>query len=376
MMISVKDFGAVGNGNADDTASIQAAINSVSGFEKGGTVYFPPGNYRITQTLSVSESNVRLVGEGIGNAIGGAESTKGSTKLIWGGAVNGTMLRIETPVGVEKRYGSSASHMAIIGVGTADIGLELVSVNGGQFDDLAISDTRIACYKLTTRLPTEVFASDNQQNIFTNCRHETVANGDARGSRGWWLTAGSLDGGDTSGNMFIGCTGLTWGDTGGPDAAWYMPRADGNYFVRCAVNLIGNHNGVTNGFLIAGEAGYTGTNRFFSCDSGGPPSFGFRIKGRASGFAFDPLDQSFCEMGTLQMVKADANCTYNWSGIDGRVVLRSFTVAGLPPCPPGGIAYASNGRKVGENPNRGTGVLVYHDSSGWKACDSGKTVAA
>ena len=52
--ISVKDFGAVGNGIVDDTASIQAAINSIIG--SGGTVYFPSGYYRVTSTIKVGKT--------------------------------------------------------------------------------------------------------------------------------------------------------------------------------------------------------------------------------------------------------------------------------------------------------------------------------
>jgi len=42
--VSVKDFGAKGNGIADDTAAIQAAIDSIIA-RGGGTVYFPKGHY-------------------------------------------------------------------------------------------------------------------------------------------------------------------------------------------------------------------------------------------------------------------------------------------------------------------------------------------
>lgn len=58
--VSVKDFGAVGNGTTDDTAAIQAAINAAYKFSdtypglSKGKVYFPPGVYLITSTLDAS----------------------------------------------------------------------------------------------------------------------------------------------------------------------------------------------------------------------------------------------------------------------------------------------------------------------------------
>lgn len=60
MTISVKDkdFGAVGDSSADDTASIQAAISS--GAKR---IYFPVGIYRITATIVVNDEGVTLYGE-------------------------------------------------------------------------------------------------------------------------------------------------------------------------------------------------------------------------------------------------------------------------------------------------------------------------
>ena len=60
-VVSVKDFGAVGDGVTDDTAAIQAAINSfpVVGtslditFRKG-ELYFPTGTYKITSQLNLA----------------------------------------------------------------------------------------------------------------------------------------------------------------------------------------------------------------------------------------------------------------------------------------------------------------------------------
>ena len=48
--LSVKDFGAVGNGIANDTTAIQNALNAGA----SGCVYFPQGTYKITAGLTVS----------------------------------------------------------------------------------------------------------------------------------------------------------------------------------------------------------------------------------------------------------------------------------------------------------------------------------
>lgn len=48
-IVSVKDFGAVGDGVTNDTAAIQAAWNAVK--SSNGTLFFPKGVYRCTNTL-------------------------------------------------------------------------------------------------------------------------------------------------------------------------------------------------------------------------------------------------------------------------------------------------------------------------------------
>lgn len=51
--VSVKDFGAVGDGVADDTVAIQAALDSVG---VGGTVNIPAGTYKTTAALNVKKA--------------------------------------------------------------------------------------------------------------------------------------------------------------------------------------------------------------------------------------------------------------------------------------------------------------------------------
>jgi len=63
-IVSVKDFGARGDGVTDDTAAIQAAIDSVY-LSNGGIVKFPTGRYIVSATIEVPQ-RVTLVGESFG----------------------------------------------------------------------------------------------------------------------------------------------------------------------------------------------------------------------------------------------------------------------------------------------------------------------
>ena len=55
--VSVKDFGAIGDGSADDTVAIQAAVDT------GKLVYFPNGTYKITNTINITSPYQKFIGE-------------------------------------------------------------------------------------------------------------------------------------------------------------------------------------------------------------------------------------------------------------------------------------------------------------------------
>lgn len=61
--VSVKDFGAVGDGTTDDTVAVQAASDRVK-VRTGGWVYFPVGTYKITSGLTVDTVGVCWRGAG------------------------------------------------------------------------------------------------------------------------------------------------------------------------------------------------------------------------------------------------------------------------------------------------------------------------
>jgi hypothetical protein len=56
-VVNVRDFGAVGDGIADDTAAIQAAVNT------GKTVYLPEGIYICSLELTSANKNVEIFGD-------------------------------------------------------------------------------------------------------------------------------------------------------------------------------------------------------------------------------------------------------------------------------------------------------------------------
>ena len=62
--VNVKDFGAAGDGVADDTAAISSALSFVA---QGGCLYFPQGVYAFSSGLLLSASKVSIMGSGSGS---------------------------------------------------------------------------------------------------------------------------------------------------------------------------------------------------------------------------------------------------------------------------------------------------------------------
>lgn len=115
--VSVKDFGAVGDGVTDDTAAINEAI-VVVGSGGGGTVYFPAGTYLVSNSnpgaanwdnrraLYIGANNVHLLGAGRGATVLQLANNANSHVIKLG-------VRVETtPVTVS---GCSVSAMTING---------------------------------------------------------------------------------------------------------------------------------------------------------------------------------------------------------------------------------------------------------------------
>lgn len=86
-VVSVKDFGAVGDGIADDTDAIQDALDSSA----YAHVYMPPGSYRVTSTINITNQNT-LTGPD-----GGAQEMQHAF-IVHDAASTGTLFNVTTNV--------------------------------------------------------------------------------------------------------------------------------------------------------------------------------------------------------------------------------------------------------------------------------------
>jgi len=84
----VRAYGAVGDGTTDDTTAIQSAIDAAEAEARspgfGAVVYFPIGDYKITDSLTVEAQGVILKGAGRENTIIRASFSTAKTMLYLG----------------------------------------------------------------------------------------------------------------------------------------------------------------------------------------------------------------------------------------------------------------------------------------------------
>lgn len=117
--VSVKDFGAVGNGVTNDTTAIQAAIDAVF-LAGGGTVYFPPGNYlvsTISKDWAIATTSIVLKGSG-----------ERATLLTKTGATTTPILNLSATLGSSDGIYSTIEDMSIVGIAKSSPGLRLTGV--------------------------------------------------------------------------------------------------------------------------------------------------------------------------------------------------------------------------------------------------------
>ncbi len=83
--VSVKEFGAKGDGTTDDTAAFVKALAEV----KSGAIEVPPGRYRITGLLEITRANIVLRGAGPDQTVLFCPTPLNDIKPNWGATTSG-----------------------------------------------------------------------------------------------------------------------------------------------------------------------------------------------------------------------------------------------------------------------------------------------
>lgn len=135
-IVSVKDYGAVGDGATDDAAAIQAAYDA----NPGRRIHIPKGVYAISSAINLNLDQTTLEGDGAGSWIYGynARLTTG-TVFKWTGAAGGTMVyagSIKGNVSQVITAISKANPAEITIVGHGYITGSLVKIDGGDMTEI------------------------------------------------------------------------------------------------------------------------------------------------------------------------------------------------------------------------------------------------
>ena len=278
-IVSVKDYGAKGDGVTDDTAAIQAAINSfgAANTATGGTVFFPVGVYKITSSLLLNYGTSLLGGGGLSVKIvanGNFEAIRWSTQIpsysrqisidgFWisgagklSGFANNSAIRIDHPWGID---GLSLKNLwidgfAAYGIQTDQLGNYLIK-NCFQFshwDSIQIQDCGVGILMGVGFCGESVFS-----NIWTlNCTTYGIqfSVGPVAGSQGLhWDT--------------VGCGGCPTGIYFGAANAGAITFTNGHFENSSSYGVRINNVGATG--LMFTNCRYVGSPVGIQCNAGG-----------------------------------------------------------------------------------------------------------
>lgn len=174
-MVSVKDYGAVGNGVTDDTASIQAAMDAYD------YVYFPAGTYNIT-TLRFKRNNQVIYGAGFGATVLSSNIATGGSSVIANNTPGTTLIGCE--IRDMKVIAASLSIGYVVDWQHMQLGrIERVWVFGGGDNCIAFAlgatwtvtectyNTVVGCYSGNV-LKGIALGDGANSNTFINCRSQ------------------------------------------------------------------------------------------------------------------------------------------------------------------------------------------------------------
>jgi hypothetical protein len=161
--MSVKTFGAAGDGQTDDTAAIQQALDALKNVSTNtwSTLYFPPGTYLISSELTTTRSGSN---DYQGSDIVGDDPT--TTTIKWTGAAGGTMFYLDA-------WYNKVGRLTFDGGGMAGTGL----LRGpsfatyGELSDLQFQNITGTCLLLGTDTTQGIAEQSILRDRFYGCQY-------------------------------------------------------------------------------------------------------------------------------------------------------------------------------------------------------------
>jgi hypothetical protein len=247
-VVNVKDFGAKGDGVTDDTAAIQAAINSVSS-RNGGEVRFNAGQYKVSSQLTVSTSGVKLIGVGAEAYAAGVLGTE----IAWFGssAIGTTILFLQfCDACVVEGISFNCRNLA-------EYGIQAQGVKLSNFRGFTIRDFTFAgFYGYCGNLAGQWSNTNHFENFLITCANNGVI--------GLYLDGSSVENNDWFNNVFINGF-VQVARTSSSSKAALFDFCDSNTFIECDFNVYGTGNGDAMEFRSTTRDFYPENNFFYSC---------------------------------------------------------------------------------------------------------------
>lgn len=161
--VSVKDFGAVGDGVTDDTNSIVAALAAVVAFdlEVRPSLYFPAGNYIITSSIEITDDGIQIYGEGNAAPFDSLSTYAGGTKITY----DGTALDTST----EGVFMLGTSGNQCRGVAIRNLTIDAATLGNAIFGEQMNSCTIERVTTLQAVWGVYLTGSNNNSNSFVDC---------------------------------------------------------------------------------------------------------------------------------------------------------------------------------------------------------------
>lgn len=236
-MVSVKDFGAVGDGTTDDTTAIQAAINAST------NVYIPAGTYKVTATLVLQSPNANKM-----SVITGAGF--GYTTLNWAGSTSGSV--------ITNSARSFVKIEDIAFVNTVAIGTTVAIQSTGGFQDSTFRSCLFYGFQygiqMGSLVSSDCFFTNIETNVFYSCYYGIYMGGTTTGTspcNSNWINKNSMT------NCTYGIYCIAGGTTNDFSFNDFEGTGNGIYLIGYDNTLINNHFELTgNSINIAAGSFY------------------------------------------------------------------------------------------------------------------------